>query len=382
MEDLDALIKESDGKDFSAMMTEIFSKLYAYLEHKRSKNDKITGPVCLNVKKVMDHLTSKAIAMGEEIKVLRARLQERQEHAELLKNLAEKIAKPLSSVSEEGSQQQPRREDFSVIISAADDQMDIDNLKKEIKTVCKLDQNIPAPMDVVTTKAKQVILKMSNRKEADRVKEILLRNVDIKEKVKINTPRRRRNRILILSVDPSIDEDEVRKEVRRILDESVPDKLTKGLAQKLATTKLDPATKTVLEELYGETSLDFQIIKKITTKQNRVNWLIDVNTEGRDLLLSKKRICLDFERYRVVEFVSIIRCFKCQQFGHHAGICKSIQHCVRCAGNHSIDQCTSDSECCANCYFQDKDSDCAHRADSNVCPVFKEYRNKLLPSRL
>lgn len=87
------------------------------------------------------------------------------------------------------------------------------------------------------------------------------------------------------------------------------------LSKKLSVHTLDPHAREILEDLYKETTPEFHIIKGIKTRNDKVNWLIDVDKRCKDFLLCKKRICIDFERYRVVEFVSIARCHNCQFLG-------------------------------------------------------------------
>lgn len=110
--------------------------------------------------------------------------------------------------------------------------------------------------------------------------------------------------------------------------------------------------------------------------------MLDVDCETKDRLLAKKRVCIDLERYRIVQFVTIVRCFKCQAFGHMSGRCPGVLTCVKCSGDHNISDCKSSSVRCSNCYFKDQEADCEHRADSLDCPEYQIYRQSILPKRL
>lgn len=237
------------------------------------------------------------------------------------------------------------------------------------------------PQDVVTTKYGQVIMKYRNKKELENAKDKMDESEDIKEMVKINVPIRRRERILILSVDPLVEEATVKKELESQIFESGLEESYIGLTDRLATATMDPGTKALIENLIKGPGRDIRIIRKIQTKQGRNNWLVDVDSNTKTFLLEKRRICIDFERYRVVEFVSITRCFKCQKFGHLANRCDGQLHCTKCAGEHNIKDCKSEKTTCSNCYFEDATSDSNHKADSPSCPIFIAYRESLLPKR-
>ena len=60
----------------------------------------------------------------------------------------------------------------------------------------------------------------------------------------------------------------------------------------------------------------------------------------------------------------IIRCYKCQQFGHIAKTCVNTSACAFCAQNHDSGACVSTAYMCVNCGG-------GHSAHSNQCPVFK-----------
>lgn len=58
-----------------------------------------------------------------------------------------------------------------------------------------------------------------------------------------------------------------------------------------------------------------------------------------------------FVRYRVREYMTKpIRCFKCQEFGHVANVCKRKMRCVRCGGEHEYGKCGKGMRVkCCNC---------------------------------
>lgn len=113
----------------------------------------------------------------------------------------------------------------------------------------------------------------------------------------------------------------------------------------------------------------------------KTNWVIDVDEASRKILLNRKSVCIEFERYRIVDYVQINRCYKCQAFGHMSFSCKGVQHCSKCAGDHRVDACTSDFEKCYNCLEAGHTDTAEHRADSPGCPVYRGLKNDVIANR-
>lgn len=90
---------------------------------------------------------------------------------------------------------------------------------------------------------------------------------DLKETAKINVPKKRRERLLILSVAPDVDEDKIGNTLRKILDDSAPESpFVRSLAGRLRNTTLAPKAKKALQDLCMESSIDYEIIRQIKTR--------------------------------------------------------------------------------------------------------------------
>ena len=84
---------------------------------------------------------------------------------------------------------------------------------------------------------------------------------------------------------------------------------------------------------------------------------------------------------KVYDSFFVLRCFNCQQFGHHSRDCTSNHPvCGFCAGSHETRSCDrSAPECCVNCKRNNKaPDDTKHAAfDPSSCPIFKDLQEKV-----
>lgn len=71
--------------------------------------------------------------------------------------------------------------------------------------------------------------------------------------------------------------------------------LSQGLKEKLKDPNLTEPARKIIEDMYSDQRFDYRIVRKITTKAGKVNWIIDVDGEAKEWLLIKKRVCIEFE---------------------------------------------------------------------------------------
>ncbi|EFN71729.1 Uncharacterized 50 kDa protein in type I retrotransposable element R1DM, partial [Camponotus floridanus] len=86
--------------------------------------------------------------------------------------------------------------------------------------------------------------------------------------------------------------------------------------------------------------------------------------------INRERIYMMWRRYRVKEYLSVTRCFKCHGYGHIAKNCACPdQLCEICGSKeHLKANCgVRDKPRCINC-VRNRRKDQAHNVRSNECP--------------
>ena len=107
-------------------------------------------------------------------------------------------------------------------------------------------------------------------------------------------------------------------------------------------------------------------ITRLNKKNSRGQWepslALKVTFEEEELPRDLK---IGYSYYKVQPYVSEpLRCYRCQRLGHTALGCNARKRCLKCGGEHLIEQCKSDTEKCANCKG-------CHTANSKRCRVYQ-----------
>jgi len=121
---------------------------------------------------------------------------------------------------------------------------------------------------------------------------------------------------------------------------------------------------------------------KIKSSENKVHWVVQLPGPLYREIIGKSRVFMMWRTYKIKEYLSIMRCFKCHAYGHISKNCESPDLCEICGGkDHKKATCKlEDTPSCVNC-IRNKRKDTKHSVRSEICPEFKRqmeiYRHKI-----
>jgi hypothetical protein len=191
--------------------------------------------------------------------------------------------------------------------------------------ICKLLKEAKSEV-VKTVKTKQgKILVFAKSEEAkEKLLATTLRSGVSLRQAKDHT-KRQNNFVIILGVNPTINDEEIGKELNRSC-------------------------------------------KRIVSQQHGATWKIKVqcSTQEDKNHLLQSGISIGLSHFKVTDYTTkqaVLQCYKCQGFNHLAASCKSDQKCRKCGENHSSNECSANEDKCANCNGD-------HMASSYDCPQY------------
>lgn len=141
MDDSEKWLRECEGKHFASVVVDLTSKITHLLEHKKSRGDKVSGPLTLAIRKALEYIQKEGFRLSSENDVLKARLADRAEFNNMMTELAHKISRTSTSSVEEprevkGIVQTRKKEDFSIVAVPRTAEQSADEIKRAMKDIC------------------------------------------------------------------------------------------------------------------------------------------------------------------------------------------------------------------------------------------------------
>ncbi|XP_053212613.1 uncharacterized protein LOC128396113 [Panonychus citri] len=102
---------------------------------------------------------------------------------------------------------------------------------------------------------------------------------------------------------------------------------------------------------------------------NACDLVIETSHELRRKLLKDGCIYIHYSRCRVEDFFKLVKCYKCQGYGHISKYCKRDEICIHCSEKHATKLCPNLDKppLCINCKRSTRDA--KHKSTDPCCPM-------------
>lgn len=133
-------------------------------------------------------------------------------------------------------------------------------------------------------------------------------------------------------------------------------------------------------DIFGSGKTTFISSSRLKNNKNIFQAIFQVDPGTYHSALKCGKVFVGYDSCRVYDALEVVRCFNCCGYHHVSSNCKSKSICPRCAGDHKVGDCNSQSLKCANCFGLkklDPNIDVNHAAWDRECPVYKRKLSSL-----
>ncbi|CAH2013030.1 unnamed protein product [Acanthoscelides obtectus] len=239
-----------------------------------------------------------------------------------------------------------------------------------------------------------LIIKPKNKQDLQKSKQDMEKIKPVDIGVRINTKKELSNGKILLKFPSESDMEKMRDTATKVLGKNYeiiqttlrnPQIRIPGFVQDYSENTVESMIKKQ-NPIIGEEHFKVTYIKSFKTKKYKTVYA-ECSPKLFHLLMERKKIYMGWERFPVYENISILKCFKCQQFNHKFNDCPNKPVCCNCAGEHDTKECVSRNQKpkCKNCESANKKYstgyDIYHKANDEECSTYK-YRLDSARSRI
>ncbi len=182
-----------------------------------------------------------------------------------------------------------------------------------------------------------IIIECRSQEECEKISELIEKKT---KEIEVKKPAKMKPKLILNNVNTSIDENVLIDKIREN---------NKEIDDYLST--IDP------RDIGNEISVKFKFRKKDPKMDDK--YCLEVSSQLRKIIIKTKRIFIDWISCKVEDSLPIVKCFRCQRFGHKSKECrKTTDICGHCGGDHKSKECNLEESqpFCSNCDNHNKNS--------------------------
>lgn len=247
---------------------------------------------------------------------------------------------------------------------------DSEKVQSEIKKITsnKVDKQISYAEAMKYNKKKEevphlkkdvaIIVKPKAKQTVEKTKQDLNSKVDPKN-LKISNIASKSNGVMVIHSENTDERDKIKAAIETNIGKEyeikVPEMVRPSFIVKGVNFKGDEATliDTIKKQNVHISESALKIVKKIERKRGNTvvfDIIIEIERDDFSKILAAERINIGWERCKVYDAISVLRCYKCKGFNHKASECRNEEVCHKCHASHNSKTCNENPiNKCLNC---------------------------------
>lgn len=348
---LDAFMKEIRNEVIEMnkkIADAVHNKFETELKKIEFNNDEVNK--ILNELVLDKSLTNKAVLETNEMsKKLERKAQE-------IENSASKIKENVWTLVSGDKKKKRKENDFPVILNIKDQKSYPDLKAAMCEEIHPYEVGIK---NVIKTKNNKAVIFCEDKENQEKLK-VIVEN-KLSEIASASTPATKNPRVKILNAEIWCKFEEINHE-----------KIIEALKRENAAL---------------EHAKVLKVIKILNVRRNglviegKVNIVLEVDQITYRVIMTEEKVKYQFCTLRVIDGISVNRCYKCFAFNHSVKMCtNSEKMCRKCGGLHLEKECSNGEPCCINCKRANDSGakyDTKHRVTDIKCPCYEKAYNRV-----